>query len=319
MPGVAVAGKLAVAQISKELGRAAIIWSGSLNIRLPTVVFMVGLLGHPEPMFTLADWSATKTEVEAKIKPLFGLWRISLSKRHRQWHALQSILSVLKTISTSKGCSSFSVGMMDQNFVRETGYSTAAKKTLPIILVHDREVSYDLNLGLVSHKQSRTIGNLVRPTAGKWQCQEPWTAAMRADEAGWGDCQKTWTGDDNEKNCLGWATAAEDERGMRGERLRSERKGGRLRGSFDNHFEAISRPKNRPTQESAWLVGTELAVANQRRSTDVIAACVSRGPLEWKPVELASRRVRNPPKILSYKAHLDRARTSHNERLEQLN
>ncbi|KAJ7608269.1 hypothetical protein DFH06DRAFT_1327640 [Mycena polygramma] len=53
MPGVAVAGKLVVAQISKEL-----------------VVLMVGLLGHQVPLFSLADWSATKTEVEASTRSL---------------------------------------------------------------------------------------------------------------------------------------------------------------------------------------------------------------------------------------------------------
>ncbi|KAF8217256.1 hypothetical protein K438DRAFT_1954097 [Mycena galopus ATCC 62051] len=53
MPGVAVAGKLVVAQISKEI-----------------VVLMVGLLGHPEPLFSLADWSATKTEVDAGTRSL---------------------------------------------------------------------------------------------------------------------------------------------------------------------------------------------------------------------------------------------------------
>ncbi|KAJ7682185.1 hypothetical protein DFH06DRAFT_1314408 [Mycena polygramma] len=53
MPGVAVAGKLIVAQISNEL-----------------VVLMVGLLGHPEPLFSLADWSSTKTEVEPSTRSL---------------------------------------------------------------------------------------------------------------------------------------------------------------------------------------------------------------------------------------------------------
>ncbi|KAJ7209960.1 hypothetical protein B0H12DRAFT_1079755 [Mycena haematopus] len=48
MPGVAVAGKLVIVQISKEL-----------------IVLMVGVIGHKKPLFCLADWSTTKTEVEA--------------------------------------------------------------------------------------------------------------------------------------------------------------------------------------------------------------------------------------------------------------
>ncbi|KAJ7176410.1 hypothetical protein C8R43DRAFT_1118937 [Mycena crocata] len=51
MPGIAVPGKLVVAQISKDL-----------------VVLMVGIIGHAEPLFCLADWSATKTEVNATAR-----------------------------------------------------------------------------------------------------------------------------------------------------------------------------------------------------------------------------------------------------------
>ncbi|KAJ7209949.1 hypothetical protein B0H12DRAFT_1242778 [Mycena haematopus] len=51
MPGVAVAGKLVIVQISKEL-----------------IVLMVGVIGHKKPLFCLADWSTTKTEVEANTR-----------------------------------------------------------------------------------------------------------------------------------------------------------------------------------------------------------------------------------------------------------
>ncbi|KAJ7488573.1 hypothetical protein B0H11DRAFT_2230106 [Mycena galericulata] len=48
MPSLAVPGKLVVAQISKDL-----------------VVLMVGIIGHAEPLFSVADWSTIKTDVEA--------------------------------------------------------------------------------------------------------------------------------------------------------------------------------------------------------------------------------------------------------------
>ncbi|KAJ7177710.1 hypothetical protein C8R46DRAFT_1029312 [Mycena filopes] len=49
LPGIAVPGKLLVAQVKKGL-----------------VVFFGGIIGHPEPLFSSADWGAIKTEVDAK-------------------------------------------------------------------------------------------------------------------------------------------------------------------------------------------------------------------------------------------------------------
>ncbi|KAJ7226484.1 hypothetical protein B0H12DRAFT_1077782 [Mycena haematopus] len=62
MPGVAVAGKLVIVQISKEL-----------------IVLMVGVIGHKKPLFCLADWSTTKTEVEA-----VRFFRVSSGSQHAE-------------------------------------------------------------------------------------------------------------------------------------------------------------------------------------------------------------------------------------------
>ncbi|KAJ7145956.1 hypothetical protein C8R44DRAFT_723817 [Mycena epipterygia] len=48
LPGIAIAGKLVVAQISEEL-----------------VILMAGIIGHEEPLLSLMDWSKIKIEVEA--------------------------------------------------------------------------------------------------------------------------------------------------------------------------------------------------------------------------------------------------------------
>ncbi|KAJ7188208.1 hypothetical protein C8R46DRAFT_1205392 [Mycena filopes] len=49
LPGIAVPGKLLVAQVKKGL-----------------VVFLGGIIGYPDPLFSSADWGAIKTEVDAK-------------------------------------------------------------------------------------------------------------------------------------------------------------------------------------------------------------------------------------------------------------
>ncbi|KAJ7166916.1 hypothetical protein C8R46DRAFT_1034893 [Mycena filopes] len=49
LPGIAVPGKLLVAQVNKGL-----------------VVFFGGIIGYAEPLFSSADWGAIKTEVDAK-------------------------------------------------------------------------------------------------------------------------------------------------------------------------------------------------------------------------------------------------------------
>ncbi|KAJ7226480.1 hypothetical protein B0H12DRAFT_1077778 [Mycena haematopus] len=68
MPGVAVAGKLVIVQISKEL-----------------IVLMVGVIGHKKPLFCFADWSTTKTEVEAvSCQPRVKL-RIVLANQAAFW------------------------------------------------------------------------------------------------------------------------------------------------------------------------------------------------------------------------------------------
>ncbi|KAJ7123028.1 hypothetical protein C8R44DRAFT_876216 [Mycena epipterygia] len=51
LPGIAIAGKLVVAQISEEL-----------------VILMVGIIGHEEPLLSLVDWSEMKIEVEASTR-----------------------------------------------------------------------------------------------------------------------------------------------------------------------------------------------------------------------------------------------------------
>ncbi|KAJ7153191.1 hypothetical protein C8R43DRAFT_950587 [Mycena crocata] len=51
LPGIGVAGKLVVAQISEEL-----------------VILMVGIIGHEEPLLTLVNWSEIKIEVQASTR-----------------------------------------------------------------------------------------------------------------------------------------------------------------------------------------------------------------------------------------------------------
>ncbi|KAJ7665160.1 hypothetical protein DFH06DRAFT_1127520 [Mycena polygramma] len=94
-------------------------------------------------------------------------------------------------------------------------------------------------------------------------------AAMRADEAGWRDGQKTRTPRDKKKTDLGLVVAAENERKVHGERLRNECQGGRLgRGSFENYFESeksdnagislVCRDRNRGTLPKAGDEGDTL-------------------------------------------------------------
>ncbi|KAJ7033288.1 hypothetical protein C8F04DRAFT_1184269 [Mycena alexandri] len=53
LPGIGVPGKLLVAQISPGL-----------------VVFLCGIIGHQEPLFSCADWSVIETEVEPKTRSI---------------------------------------------------------------------------------------------------------------------------------------------------------------------------------------------------------------------------------------------------------
>jgi hypothetical protein len=63
MPGISVPGKLLIAQISTGLGTPSVVFF-SPGIRTRTVVFMGGIIGNAEPLFSCADWSTIKTEVD---------------------------------------------------------------------------------------------------------------------------------------------------------------------------------------------------------------------------------------------------------------
>ncbi|KAJ6549010.1 hypothetical protein B0H19DRAFT_1265782 [Mycena capillaripes] len=53
MPGISVPGKLLIAQVSTGL-----------------VIFMGGIIGHPEPLFSCADWTTIKAEVDPIMRSI---------------------------------------------------------------------------------------------------------------------------------------------------------------------------------------------------------------------------------------------------------